>query len=95
MNRIQYQPASGIAAVLMAAAALLVVIGHALAYGLHHEADEGAAAHVFQLLIAAQAPVLGYFVLRYVRHAPARHAGTLALWATLCCSSFVAVRFLT
>jgi hypothetical protein len=34
----------------MSLAALALVLGHALVYGVIHEADEGAAAHTWQLL---------------------------------------------
>jgi hypothetical protein len=34
-----------------------MVLGHAAMFGVVHEADEGTAAHVFQLLMAAQVPL--------------------------------------
>jgi hypothetical protein len=52
----------------MSQAALALVLGHAAVYGLVHEADEGAAAHVFQLLMVLQLPLL---VFHAVRIAPA------------------------
>jgi hypothetical protein len=36
----------------MSLAALALVLGHALVYGVVHETDEGAAAHTWQLLMA-------------------------------------------
>jgi hypothetical protein len=50
---------------LMSGVALAVVAGHLLASGVAPEADEGAAAHVWQLLIAGQVPVIGWFLLRW------------------------------
>jgi hypothetical protein len=41
---------------VMSFAALAMVLGSATMFGVVHEADEGTAAHVFQLLMSAQAP---------------------------------------
>ena len=54
---------------LMSLLALAVVIGHIAAVGPARETDEGAAAHVFQLLIAAQAPIIAYVAITGVRRA--------------------------
>jgi hypothetical protein len=48
----------------MSLAALLMVLGHAAIFGVVHEADEGTAAHVFQLLMAAQVPVVAFFAIK-------------------------------
>lgn len=49
----------------MSAAALATVLVHVLMHGAAREADEGAAAHLFQLLMAVQAPiVIGYFAFK-------------------------------
>jgi len=45
----------------MSFAALAIVLGKAVRFGVVHEADEGTDAHVFQLLIAAQALVVAFF----------------------------------
>jgi hypothetical protein len=44
----------------MSLAALFLVVGHAAIFGIVHEADEGAAAHIWQILMAAQLPILAY-----------------------------------
>lgn len=49
---------------LMSLAALGLVLGHAAVFGIVHEPDEGAAAHVFQLLMAAQIPLVAFFAIR-------------------------------
>jgi hypothetical protein len=46
--------------------ALAVVLGHVAIYGVVREADEGAAAHLFQLLMVLQAPIVVYFAARWV-----------------------------
>jgi hypothetical protein len=54
----------------MSLAALTVVIWHIAASGTAREADEGAAAHIFQLLMAGQVPVAIVFAARWLRRAP-------------------------
>ena len=50
--------------------AFLVVAGHVAIYGATREADEGAAAHIWQLLMAAQVLVLGFFLVKWLPRAP-------------------------
>lgn len=47
--------------VLMSLTGLGIVLGHIALYGVTHEADEGATAHIWQLLMAGQFPVLAFF----------------------------------
>jgi hypothetical protein len=56
----------------MSMAALALVLGHVALFGIVHETDEGTAAHVYQLLMAGQVPISGYFVLRYLPEQPGR-----------------------
>jgi hypothetical protein len=57
---------------LMSLAALAVIVIHLALFGLARQADEGAAARVFQLLMTAQVPVIAWFAVRWVpRHAKA------------------------
>ena len=50
----------------MSLATLVLVLGHAAIFGIVHDADEGTAAHVFQLLLAAQTPLVAFFALRWL-----------------------------
>lgn len=58
--------------VLMSVGALGVVLGSLALHGVARGADEGAAAHLWQLLMGFQVPVIGYFALRWVPRAPRR-----------------------
>ena len=69
---------SAIAPVVMSLAASGLVLGHVAMFGIVHETDEGTAAHLYQLLMAGQVPVIGYFVLRYLPQQPAR-----AIWVVI------------
>ena len=52
--------------IVMSGVALAVVAGHLITSGTAPEADEGAAAHVWQLLMAGQVPVIGWFLFRWL-----------------------------
>jgi hypothetical protein len=65
--------------VLMSLAALGLVLWVVATTGIVHEADEGTAAHVWQLLMAGQVPIVGYFAIRWVPNAPSAGVPVLAL----------------
>jgi hypothetical protein len=67
--------------VAMSLAALALVLGYVARFGVVHEADEGAVAHVFQLLMAAQAPLVAYFALKWLPRVPGQALCVLALQA--------------
>jgi hypothetical protein len=79
----------------MSLAALAMVLGHAAIYGVVHEADEGAAAHIFQILMAAQVPVVAFFAIKWLPRAPGQALRVLALQAGAGLAAFAAVFFLT
>jgi hypothetical protein len=81
--------------IAMSVAALALVLGHAAMYGIVHEADEGTAAHIFQLLMAAQAPIVAYFALKELPRAPGQAVRVLALQFGAAVAAFAAVYFLT
>ena len=58
---------SGFMPVVLSLAALALVLGTIATAGVARQPDEGAAAHIYQLLIAAQLPLLCLFMLRSVR----------------------------
>jgi len=72
-----------------------LVLGHAAVFGVVHEADEGAAAHIFQLLMAGQVPVVAYFALKWLPLAPGQTLLILALQASAALAAFAAVYWLT
>ena len=82
---------SALAPIAMSIAALAVVLGKVLIFGVVHEADEGAAAHVFQLLMAAQVPVVAYFALKWISRLPGQALCVLALQAGAAIAAFAPV----
>lgn len=75
----------------MSLAALTLVLGYLARYGVTHEPDEGAAAHVFQLLIVAQLPVMAYFALKWLPKTPGQALLVLALQAVLALAALAPV----
>lgn len=65
--------------VVMSVTALATVLGSLALFGVHRDADEGAAAHVWQLLMAFQAPIVAWFLVVYLPKAPRQALGVLAL----------------
>jgi hypothetical protein len=55
---------SAIAPIAMSTLALVLVLISAAVFGTAHESDEGAAAHIWQLLVAGQLPVVLFFAAR-------------------------------
>jgi hypothetical protein len=54
----------------MSFAALALVLGHVAMFGAAREVDEGTAAHLWQLLMAGQIPVIAFFAIRWLPRTP-------------------------
>jgi hypothetical protein len=65
--------------VIMSMAALATVLVHLARFGVVHEPDEGTAAHVWQLLMAAQLPIIALFAIKWLPQAPKQALQVLAL----------------
>ncbi|HEV3234618.1 MAG TPA: hypothetical protein VG329_08735 [Candidatus Dormibacteraeota bacterium] len=63
----------------MSFAALGLVLGHIAIFGVTHDPDEGAAAHLWQLLMAGQLPIIGFFALRWLARTPGQALFVLSL----------------
>ena len=55
--------------VAMSLTALALVLLHAARYGIIHEADEGPTAHLFQMLMTAQLPLVAFFASKWLPEA--------------------------
>lgn len=58
---------SALAPLLMSLAALVVVLARVVVGGTAREADEGLAAHLFQVLIVGQLPIVAFFAVKWLR----------------------------
>ena len=65
--------------VAMSLGALATVLVYLTLNGPAPQADEGAAAHVWQLLMAAQGPIIVFFACKWVPQAPRQAVPILAL----------------
>jgi hypothetical protein len=65
----------------MSLTALSVVLIHVAIFGAAREPDEGATAHIWQLLMAGQVPVLAFFMIKWLPRAPRQTLYVLALQA--------------
>lgn len=79
MNITALKNPSAFLPIVMSLAALGIVLWHIAVSGVAREADEGAAAHLFQLLMAGQLPVVAVFAVRWLRRAPRQALLILAL----------------
>ncbi len=79
MDRQKINRTSGIVPIVLSIMAFAVVIVAVLTGWGKGDADEGAAAHIFQLLIVAQAPVILVFVATADWRKVGRVAGLIAL----------------
>jgi hypothetical protein len=79
MDRGMLKRPSAFIPVAMSAAALAVVIGYVAMFGTARQADEGTAAHLWQLLIAGQVPVIAFFAIKWLTLDPGRAVPVLAL----------------
>ena len=77
--------------VAMSMVALTVVLGHVALFGAAHEADEGAAAHIWQLLMAAQLPIVSFFAFRWLSRTPRQALSVLAVQALAALSALLPV----
>jgi hypothetical protein len=73
---------SALVPIAMSLTALALVVGPIPFYGIPvREADEGAMAHLWQILMAGQFPILAFFAIKWLRRAPRQALGVLALQA--------------
>jgi hypothetical protein len=78
----------------MSIVALSLVLGYVARYGAVRQPDEGAVAHLWQLLMAVQIPIIGFFAIKWVPKAPRQTLPVLALQAGAALASLSLVFFL-
>lgn len=67
--------------IAMSLAALALVLVHVALFGAAREADEGAAAHLWQMLMAGQVPIVAFFAIKWLPQTPRQALLILALQA--------------
>ncbi len=61
--------------------ALTMILGYVAIFGIVHNEDEGAPAHIFQLLMLLQLPIAAYFAFKWLPKRPIQALIVLALQA--------------
>ena len=74
------QPSAWIPLV-MSLAALTLLLGYVAIFGIVHNQDEGAPAHLFQLIMLAQLPVVAFFAIKWLPKRPKQSLLVLGLQA--------------
>jgi hypothetical protein len=80
--------------VAMSLTALTLVLVHIAIFGTAREADEGTTAHLWQILMAGQMPVLAFFAIKWLPKAPKQTLFVLALQAGAILASLAPVLLL-
>ncbi len=80
--------------VAMSLLALATVVVHIVMFGTAREADEGAAAHIWQLLMAAQIPIIAFFAIKWLPQSPRQALPILALQVAAALAALAPVYFL-
>jgi hypothetical protein len=70
---------SALVPVAMSMTALGTVLCYAARFGVARQADEGTAAHIWQLLMAGQLPVIAFFAIKWLPTEPGPTVRILAL----------------
>lgn len=63
----------------MSFAALSTVLVHIALFGIARQADEGTAAHIWQILMAGQVPIIAFFAVRWLPQNPRQALTILAV----------------
>jgi len=85
--------AMSIAALTVVAASAIYGFAHG-AHGIIRQPDEGTAAHLWQLLMAGQLPVLVFFAIKWLPRSPRQTMYVLALQAGAALAAMAPVYFL-
>ena len=79
---------------LMSLTALSVVLAYLGVNGPAPQSDEGAAAHIWQLLMAAQVPIVFFFAIKWLPRSPRQGVIALALQAGAAAAALIPVYLL-
>ena len=80
--------------VVMSLAALAIVIIHIVRFGTAREADEGTSAHLWQILMAGQLPIMAFFAIKWLPRTPRVALVVLALQVVAALAAVAPVYYL-
>lgn len=94
MNLSTLKTPSAFLPLAMSFAALATVLVHVAMFGIAREADEGTAAHIWQILMAAQIPIVAFFAIKWLPRTPRQALLVLALQGVAALAALAPVFFL-
>jgi hypothetical protein len=94
MESSTFKQPSAVVPMLMSLSALAIVLLHIAIYGVAREADEGATAHLWQILMAGQLPFIAWFAIKWLPRTPTRAMQVLALQCGAALAALAPVFFL-
>ena len=94
MNLSEFKHPSAWLPIVMSSTAVALIAGYVLVHGVAREADEGTVAHIWQLLMFGQLPIVGWFVIRRLRGDGSRGWRVLATQAAAYTAAMAPVAFL-
>lgn len=80
--------------IVMSLIAVSLVGIHIAAHGTAAQRDEGSAAHLWQLLMAVQLPIIAFFMIRWTSRAPRAALAVFAVQIAAALAAFAPVYFL-
>lgn len=80
--------------ITMSLLALAIVLFHIVMHGTAREPNEGTAAHLWQLLMAGQLPIIAFFAIRWLPQSPRSALPVLALQAVAALAALAPVYLL-
>ena len=92
-NSLFKQPSAWIP-LAMSFAALVMILVYLAIFGIVHNQDEGAPAHIFQLIMIAQLPVAGYFAVKWLPKQPKQSLLVLSVQAIAWIIPIVTIMYL-
>jgi hypothetical protein len=79
MNIVAVKQPSAIIPIVMSVAALVTVLAHIVIFGTAPQADEGASAHIWQLLMVGQIPLVVFYSIKWLPRSPRTALPVLAV----------------
>jgi hypothetical protein len=81
--------------IIMSLLAVTVIVTHLVRFGPAPQHDEGTSAHLWQLLMAAQIPIIAFFAIRWLPQSPRSSLVVLGLQAAAGVAAAAPVYFLS
>lgn len=82
MNSLLKKPSAFIP-IIMSLTALAILLGYLIIFGtdqpINQQTDEGTAAHIFQILMGGQLPIIAFFIIKWFPKNPKQALMVLAL----------------